>query len=67
MRLSVRTVARKSLTRGLDIAKIDKTPLICSVSYFKFGGLELSPSKPRCGEGTALGYFTSPHLSFGAI
>jgi len=26
------------LCRGLDIVKIDKTPLICNVSYFNFGG-----------------------------
>jgi len=46
---------------GLDIIKIDKIPLICSVSYFKFGGYSIvGGSQPHRGDGTATA--TNPFL-----
>jgi len=40
-----------TFVQGLDIVKIDKTPLICGVLYFNFGGAwwivwSLTPPKP---------------------
>jgi len=57
------------LCRGLDIPKIYKTPLVCSVSYFNLGGFELclgglSPPRPHGGDGTGQ---MATHLSLDYI